>query len=694
MHISLSLAIAALAPQETPAPPRPNILVVLVDDLGYSDLGCYGGEIPTPNLDRLAAGGLRYEACYNSARCCPSRASLLTGLHPHRAGVGSFATERPDERRGPAYLGHLNDECGTLAEVLGGAGYRSYMVGKWHVGLPGPVARGFDEFYGYRRGYEQDQWSPERYERLPEGRPLELEYGEGEFYATDVFTDYALEFLRQHRERDGDDPWFLYLAHSSPHFPVQAPARTTARFVETYRAGWDALRAARFERQQAFGLATAGWSLSPRSLVPVDQEDIANGYPGVPNPAWDELGAARREDLAHRMAVFAAMVHHVDEGIGRVVADLEERGELENTLVLFTSDNGSCYEWGPFGFDGPSRRGATTLHEGDALGRMGEAGTYHSIGSGWANLGNTPFRLYKHFVHEGGVASPLIAHWPRGITREPGWVRDPVHVMDFMATLAEVAGGDPSAGVGGRAVLATDGVSLVPTFDGRALAERAIHFDHQGAYGVRSGRWKAVRTKRAPAPIEWELYDLAEDRCELRDLAAVEPERLAAMVADWEAWARRVKVYPFHRPEGAGPVAGPIAGRAVTIRCRVEPPPGGASPSGVLVAHGGRTHGIAVWLDEGQLVLSVRRGGKLTELRGPDAPGGAFDLRAELTADAELVLHVGGVEVARGDAGGLVPHQPTDGLDVGRDLQSAVGSYTAPHAFAGRVLDASVEADG
>ncbi len=519
---------------------RPNILVILADDLGYSDLGCFGSEIPTPHIDALAARGLRFTQCYNSARCCPSRAALMTGLYPHQAGIGSFATRRPAKGRGPAYLGHLNSRCTTLAEVLGGAGYQTYMVGKWHMELPGPIARGFDEFYGFTRGYEQDQWQPARYRRLPAGR-AQASYEEGKFYATDAFCDYALDFLAQARA-DRSRPWLLYLAHSAPHFPVQAPAASVDRHVTRYRRGWDLLRQERFARQRRSGLAEASWILPERGIVPVDRPDIANGFPGQTNPAWDSLSTDRRADLARRMAVFAAMVEHIDQGIGRLVADLKRHDDFDNTLILFVSDNGACYEWGPFGFDGPSRRGKTTLHRGEQLARMGGPGTYHAYGSSWANLGNTPLRLYKHFTHEGGVCTPLIAHWPAGIESDSQWVRDPVHLFDIMPTLCAVTGASYPSHRRGKPVQAMEGVSLLPAFRGQPLAERSLAFEHQGARALRRGEWKAVWSKRMPSKIEWELYNLAEDRCETRNLAKQQPRRTAAMAEEWQTWARRVGV--------------------------------------------------------------------------------------------------------------------------------------------------------
>lgn len=526
---------------------RPNVLVILADDLGYSDLGCFGSEIPTPNIDSLAANGLRFTQCYNSARCCPSRASLMTGLYPHQTGIGSFATRRPAKGRGPAYIGHLNDRCVTLAEVLGGAGYQTYMVGKWHMEKPGPIARGFDEFYGFVQGYEQDQWESKRYQRLPAGR-AQPDYENNQFYATDAFSDYALDFLSQARAQEGK-PWFLYVAHGAPHFPVQAPAKTVDKHVDRYKRGWDLLRSERFERQRAIGLAQDSWILTKPSIVPVDRQDIANGFPGQANPPWDSLSVDRRADLARRMAVFAAMVDHIDQGVGRILKDLKKNRELDNTLILFLSDNGACYEWGPFGFDGPSRRGKTTLHTGEALQNMGGPGTYHAYGSAWSNLSNTPFRLYKHFTHEGGICTPLIAHWPAGIQTSDRWVRDPVHIMDIMPTLCEAAGANYPRKQKGRDIQAMEGASLIPAFQGERIAKRSLGFEHQEARAIRKGPWKAVWSKRMPNKIEWELYNLDQDRCESRNLANKHAARTAKMAKEWETWAKRVQVFPFFKPK-------------------------------------------------------------------------------------------------------------------------------------------------
>ena len=525
---------------------RPNVLLILLDDLGFSDLGCYGGEIPTPNIDRLAGDGVRLSQLYNSARCCPSRASLVTGLHPHQTGIGSFAHRKPVTNRGPAYVGNLNNRGVTMADVLNAAGYQTYMAGKWHMSEPGPIKRGFEEFYGFVQGYAQDQWEPDRYTRLPAGQKPELSYKPGEFYATDAFTDYALEFLDQAMRKD--KPWFLYLAHSAPHFPVQAPRASVAKFVDIYRRGWDELRAERYARMKKIGLVTSAMAFTQRSLVPVDEPEITNGYSGRRNPAWDSLPKDRREDLAYRMATFAAMVWHVDRGVGRLIKKLEVSGKLDNTLILLLSDNGACYEWGPFGFDGPSRKGITTLHRGSDLQLIGGPGTHHSYGSAWANLGNTPFRLYKHFTHEGGISTPFIAHWPDGIKPKREFIREPAHLVDVLPTVCAATGATYPGEFNSHAIQPPEGRNLLPVFGGGTLGERSLAFEHQKARALRKGKWKVVWSKRMPYEIKWELYDMENDRSETTNLADKYPELTNKLAKEWEAWARRVGAEPYNLP--------------------------------------------------------------------------------------------------------------------------------------------------
>lgn len=667
---------------------QPNILVILADDLGYSDLGCYGGEIRTPNIDALAQRGARFTQCYNSARCCPSRAALMTGLYPSQAGIGDFTTRNPSPNRGPGYLGRLNDRCVTLAQVLKPAGYACYYVGKWHMHREtGPIQRGFDEFYGYTAGHSHDQYDAAFYERLPRSRKKEIDRKPGEFYATDVFSEYALEFIRQGQA--GDGPWFLFLAHSSPHFPVQAPAGSADRYDATYLRGWDVLRRERFARMKRIGLVDGEhWELTPRSLVPVDRPDIANGFPGQSNPAWDSLQEERQKDLARRMAVFAAMVEHVDQGVGRIVKHLRATGDLENTLIFFLSDNGACYEWGPFGFDGTSRRGTTFLHTGDDLRKIGGPGTHHSYGSAWANLCNTPFRLYKHFTHEGGISTPLIVHWPRGIGAPDRWIREPVHVMDLMPTICEAAAATYPGEFDGRPIRPMEGRSLLSPIRGKSTTERSLGFEHQGARALRRGKWKIVWSKRMPHEIQWELYNLAEDRCETEDLAREQPDRVRAMTAEWERWARRVQVIyeppstgENRTPPGKGNGSPLVARRALVIACEVI----AQSRRGVIVAQGGREQGYAVHLLDGKLIFDVRVNGNVTRIASKDEAPKSFRMTAELNPET-MSLTVDGKKVAEGPSPGLIPVQPKDGLNTGRDELSAAGDYRPPNPLRGKVL--------
>lgn len=692
MHVFRLFCIVAatLACGFVAAAEQPNIIVILADDLGYSDLGCYGGEMDTPNIDGLAAGGVRFTQLYNSARCCPSRASLMTGLYPSQAGIGDFTTTNPSPTRGPGYLGRLRDDCVTLAEVLKPAGYGCYYVGKWHMHeQTGPIKRGFDEFYGYTQGHSHDQYDAEYYIRLPEGREKEYDPPADEYYATDVFNDYALEFIRQGQQ--SGKPWLLFLGHSSPHFPVQAPAERADKYESTYLRGWDVLREERYARMQEIGLINGDqWTLTPRSIVPVDRDDIANGFSGRPNPAWDSVDEDRRRDLARRMAVFAAMVEGVDKGVGRIVEHLKQTGDFDNTLILLLSDNGACYEWGPYGFDGTSRRGETILHTGDDLRRIGQRGTHHSYGSAWSNLGNTPFRLYKHFTHEGGISTPFIAHWPKGIGSPDKWIRTPAHVMDIMPTLIEATGASYPSEHDGNAVTPLEGTSLLPLMRGNDLPARTIGFDHQAAHALRKGDWKIVWSKRMPHEIEWELYNLAEDRCETNDLAEQFPERVQAMSDEWEQWAKHVGVTyaPLSgEPEkpAASTVSPPIAKRPLTISGHAILESG----QGVLVAQGGREQGYAIHIVQGKPALDVRVNEQVTRIIGETNAPKEFDFEAKLTADA-MTLTINGKAVASGPSPGLIPVQPQDGLSIGYDDRTAAGQYDAPNTLRGKVRDVKV----
>lgn len=517
-------ALIVLSGQFVSAAEKPNILYVLVDDLGFSDLGCFGGEIDTPVLDSLAAGGVRLTQFYNTGRCCPSRAALLSGQYPHRVGLGHMTTN--DIGR-PGYRGVISEEAQTIAEALAPAGYRSFIAGKWHLGTEDPTRHGFEEFYGTLVSAKRF-FDPDHLIRLPKGRKAR-QYPEGEFYATDAVTDHALDFIELARETS-EKPWFLYLAYHAPHFPLHAPKEEIAKYADRYHDGWDKLREERLATMKKLKIVAEDTKLSPRSTW----QNYGETETGT-NPAWDTLPEDRRLDLARRMAIYAAMVDRLDQQLGRVIEDLRTAGELDNTLIVFTSDNGACFEWDPFGFDIKSSN-QNILHTAEQLDSMGEAGTFHSVGSGWANAGNTPWRMYKHFNHEGGIASPGIVHWPAGLKVEAGTIdHDPVHLIDLMPTAISVAG----AKYEGK--LPLPGVDLIAQFHNGGGNERTLFFEHQGNRAVRSGDWKIVAFDDKP----WELYDMGNDRTEMTDLSAQYPEKVKSMNAAWEKWGAENLVTPL-----------------------------------------------------------------------------------------------------------------------------------------------------
>ena len=500
---------------------KPNILLILADDLGWSDLGCYGGEIATPNIDALARGGLQFRQFYNSARCSPSRASILTGLHPHQAGF-------------PNLTGTLPQNCATIPEVLRPAGYRCTMVGKWHLNEKNPpTERGFDEFYGMLGGYNSCWQEEPFYTRWPQGR-AKREYAPGSFYSTDAFADYAIEFIGDGKS---GQPWFQYLAFNAPHFPLHAPEADIAKYEAMYfEKGWDRIREERLARQKQLGLVPPDLALTPRSIVPPNRFNAERGFAGKENPAWDALPEDRRRDLARRMAVYAAMVDRMDAAAGRVIAHLKTSGQFENTLIFFLSDNGACADWDPWGFD-QSSGPLNVLHTGDDLKTAGAPGSYISYGSGWAGACNAPWRMFKHYSHEGGVRAPCIMHWPAGL-KARGLCEHAGYVTDFMPTICELTGAPYPAERGGVAIQPQEGVSLLPAFKGGPLAKRKIFIEHEGNRSVRDGDWKLVALADRP----WELYHLAADPAEMRDLAAQESARVKELAAAWESWADRCNV--------------------------------------------------------------------------------------------------------------------------------------------------------
>jgi arylsulfatase len=527
-------------------PSKPNILVILTDDMGFSDLGCYGGEIRTPNLDQLAAQGLRFTQFYNAARCCPTRASLLMGLYPHQAAIGHM--EQP---RGAleGYQGDLSRHAVTLAEVLKTAGYGTYAVGKWHVtqfnvklGWPlqpkrsqdnWPLQRGFDRFYGIIGGggsyFEPSSLARDNTPITAHGDP---EYQPESYYFTDAVTDQAIHLLAAHHQKQPGQPFFMYVAHTAPHNPLHAREEDIAKYQGKYAHGYEPIRKARFERAKQLGVIDKGWDLSTQ----------AKKWDLVENKAWE----------SRCMEVYAAQIERMDHGVGRIVAELKNQGQLENTLILYLHDNGACSE--PTGRSAaPQSWGGRTFDCGPEV-MPGPANTFIAYGEGWANVSNTPFRYYKHYVHEGGIATPLIAHWPARIKYPSGLVSQPGHLVDIMATCVEVAGAGYPEQFHGNKIPPMEGRSLVPAFVGGKLADYPIGWEHEGNRALRQGKWKLV-AKGAEGP--WELYDMENDRTEMHDLAQQNPKQVHELGGQWETWARRTHVIPWPWGGKYGPVVKP-----------------------------------------------------------------------------------------------------------------------------------------
>ncbi len=504
----LLTCLAALTSGATP----PNILVILVDDMGWSDLGCYGSEIPTPHLDALAASGLRFTQFYNTARCSTTRASLLTGLYPHQAGMGHLDDRRLPESRGTH--GRLHERAATIAQVLGPAGYHTSMVGKWHLGQAAgstPWNRGFQRTATTRYGelyFPNEKHKPGTEFVYLDGKETAANdpaVGTGEWYSTFLFTDWALRFVDDARAQG--KPFFLYFAHGAPHFPLKAPAELIARHRGRYKAGWDRLREQRHAKQLALGLVDPRWPMAPRP------EEV---------PAWESLSPAEQDRYDEMMAVYAAMLDAVDQSVGRMVAGLKQRGLLDDTLILFLSDNGGNGEGGPRG-----------IAEGAPL---GSPDSRVFLGMSWATLNNTPFRRYKHFTHEGGISTPLIAHWPAGIpaARVGRLEHQPGHLIDIMATAVDLSGATYPATLGGHRLLPMEGLSLRPAFAGEPLHRvKPLCWEHEGNRAIRSGPWKAVMKLKG----EWELYNLDEDRTESRNLIGINKALAGLLIRQWEDWA-------------------------------------------------------------------------------------------------------------------------------------------------------------
>ncbi len=563
--LAVSLPAAEPFPKPSKNISKPNIVLIMSDDMGYSDIGCYGGEIETPNLNRLAENGIRFTQFYNTARCCPTRASLLTGLYPHQAGIGHMMEDRGHD----GYRGQLNQNSMTIAEVLKLPGYHTSMCGKWHVTRhtapdgdksAWPLQRGFDDFYGTITGagsfYDPATLCRQNNLITPENDEA---YQPETYYYTDAISDNAVSFLQQHHEAASEQPFFLYTAFTAAHWPMHALEKDIQKYKGRYDAGYEAIRTERLKRLKQLGFINADLSLAAAT----------DNWNQTKNNAWE----------ARCMEVYAAMIDSMDQGIGRIIDQLEATGELDNTLIFFLQDNGGCAETvgradngtgpdnlKPFGPDGLQPRITPPMQTRD--GRWVRTGpqimpgaedSYVAYGRGWASVSNTPFREFKHWTHEGGISTPLIVHWPQGIAADaaaenrPRIQQQPSHLIDIMATCVDVSGAEYPTEFNGKNIRAMEGLSLqlllnTKPLNGRssnsgedAFSARTIFWEHEGNRAVRQGNLKLVAKENQP----WELYNISNDRGEQNNLASTQPETVATMSAAWDAWAELANVLPL-----------------------------------------------------------------------------------------------------------------------------------------------------
>lgn len=485
---------------------RPNIIFILADDMGYSDIGCYGGEIQTPNLDRLASNGIKLRSFYNNARCCPTRATLLTGRYPHEVGMGDMVTlPRTKTEPGP-YQGFLDNHYTTVAEELQKAGYNTYMSGKWHVGEREehwPLKRGFEHYFGLISG------ASSYYEILPQEKGKRRVVQDSTdypipatgYYMTDAFTDHAIQYLNDQQASHPSSPFFLYVAYTAPHYPLHAPEEDVRKYEQLYEQGWDQIRHKRYARMQQLGLVDARYRLTERPT------DI---------PAWDKV--SNKKNWIRKMAVYAAMVDRMDQNIGRLISTLKANGQYENTLIIFLSDNGGTNE------------NVSARNLNDSTRRIGTRGSYVTYDAPWANVSNTPFRKYKKFLHEGGMITPCIIQWPSHIRPLKGYSDITGHVMDLVPTALSLAGVQTNQ---------LPGQSLERIWKQQNNNQQTYYWEHEGNKAIRKGKWKMVKDIDDPA---WELYDLLKDPSETHDLASAQPALVAELDLSYEQWAKRVGV--------------------------------------------------------------------------------------------------------------------------------------------------------
>ncbi len=709
---------AGIPPQQSSAKVRPNIVLIMADDMGYSDLGCFGSEINTPHVNALARGGLRFSHFYNVARCCPTRACLLTGVYPHQAGIGDMEGDMAY----PTYRGELSRNCITIAEGLRAGGYQTFMTGKWHVTQVThskdnwPLQRGFDRYFGTIAG-AGSYFNPVTL--TLDNSPIHPDAED--FYYTDAITGYAVRFLG---DADPNRPFFLYVAFTSPHWPLHAPAEVVGKYRGRYARGWDALRRERYERLVKLGLVKDSWPLAPRDPdVPAWEE--------VPHKSWHE----------RRMEVYAAQVEIMDRGVGRIVAQLKALGQLDNTLLIFLSDNGGCHEeilerWGFLPIPLQTKDGQTVHVGNDPDVPPGPPETYASYGRGWANLSNTPFRLFKHWTHEGGIASPLIIHWPARISSGGKITHEMGHLTDLMATFLDVAETPYPNTYQGHPIIPAEGTSLLPIIAGQEHPPHPpLFWEHEGSRAVLKGKWKLVSSFNHA----WELHDMDADRTETNDLASKYPEKVAELEKDYEAWAGRCGVVPWEivrrlrvelhlRFQEASTTAFAWddsgnerhllrRGRALTERRgwdvrtfdgefdyldlteELAPNPTKhaltlaavirpARPDGVILAHGDTRLGYALYLKGGKLTFAVNCAAQHSQVQSRESVGDAWvHVAAVLDEDGKATVFVNGEQASEAVEAALLTEKPAGGLLVGNDLGEPVGEYGETRLFQGAISD-------
>ena len=703
-----------------PRPPAsaPNVVVVVLDDTGFAHLGCFGSDIETPNIDRLAANGLRFTNFHTTALCSPTRASLLSGRNHHSVGMRFLSNVDTGFSN---CRGVITPRAATMAEVLGDAGWSTFALGKWHLAnmedcAPAgpmehwPLGRGFDRFYGFLGG-ATDQFSPEL---VIDNRPVDPPH-DPDYHLSTAMVDEAISMITAQRATTSR-PFFTYLAFGATHSPHQAPPAWLEKYRGRYDRGWDEVRAEWFERQIELGIVPPDTELAPRN-------------PGI--SPWADLDADQQRLFARMQEAFAGFLDHTDHQIGRLIDHLEQTGELDNTLLVLMSDNGASQEGGAEGVINElaffNRIPQRTPEMIDHIDRIGGPDLYNNYPKGWSQVGNCPLRFYKQNTYEGGVRDPLIIHWPAGIA-DPGGIRNQYHhAIDIMPTVLESVGLEAPSTRRGVEQIPIEGCSLAYTFDDIDAPDRrrTQYYEMLGHRAVYHEGWKAVTLHQPGTPFEddvWHLYHVAEDLAEIHDLAAEQPEKLAEMKERWWTEAGRYGVLPLddrvlelfamRRPDSEldrnqfrlvpgtphlDRFATPdIRNRSWTITAILER---SETDTGVLVACGARTGGYSFFIRDGRAVFAYNFIGSLTEVESTEPlPTGAIELVAAFTKTAEhegrLALRLDGAEIAAGTFRTLPWRQSLYGLDVGRDLGSTVSpSYAAPFDFTGTLHSVTYDLD-